>query len=51
MVNVLTFHSLDIIFINVSYPYLLSSHFFLIYTYVNLLKLKYIINYCSFIDV
>jgi len=40
MVNVLKFHSLDINFINVSYPYLLSSYFFLIYTYVNLLKIE-----------
>src|SRR6218665_1548164 len=36
MVNVPKFHSLDIIFINISYPYFLSSYFFLIYTYVNL---------------
>src|SRR6218665_3349540 len=40
MVNVLKFHSLDIIFINVSYPYLLSSYFFLIYMYVNLFKIE-----------
>ena len=39
MVNVPKFHSLDIIFINVSYPYLLS-YFFLIYTYVNLFKIE-----------
>src|SRR6218665_1115287 len=40
MVNVPKFHSLDIIFINVSYPYFLSSYFFLIYTYVNLFKIE-----------
>ena len=40
MVNVLNFHSLDIIFINVSYPYLFSSYFVLIYTYVNLFKIE-----------
>ena len=40
MVNVLKFHTLDIIFINVSYAYLLSSYFFLIYTYVNLFKIE-----------
>ena len=40
MVNVHKFHSLDIIVINVSYPYLLSSYFFLIYTYVNLFKIE-----------
>jgi len=42
MVNVLKFYSLDIIFINVSYPYLLSAYFFLIYTYiyVNLFKIE-----------
>ena len=54
MVNVPKFYSLDIIFINVSYPYFLSSYFFLIYTNTRMLtysKLKYIINYCSFIDV
>src|SRR6218665_846125 len=34
------FHSLDIIFINVSYPYLLSFYIFLIYTYVNLFKIE-----------
>jgi len=84
MVNVLMFHSLDIIFINVSYPYSLSSYFFLI-SFINSFilnnniaplqenysealptptrlkraftrmltysKLKYIINYCSFIYV
>ena len=31
MVNVLKFHNLDIIFINVSYSYLLSSYLFLVY--------------------
>ena len=40
MVNVPKFHSLDIIFIYVSYPYLLYSYFFLIYTYVNLFKIE-----------
>ena len=40
MVNVLKFHSLDIIFINVSYPYVLYSYFFLINTYVNLFKIE-----------
>ena len=40
MVNALKFHSLDIIFINVSYPYLLSSYFFLIYRYANLFKIE-----------
>src|SRR6218665_2186730 len=40
MVNVPKFYSLDIIFINVSYPYLLSSYFFLIYTYANLFKIE-----------
>src|SRR6218665_2027536 len=40
MVNVPKFHSLDIIFINVSYPYFLSSYFFLIYTYFNLFKIE-----------
>src|SRR6218665_914368 len=47
MVNVPKFHSLDIIFINVSYPYfylLISSLFTRMLTYS---KLKYIINYCS----
>src|SRR6218665_1278172 len=33
-------HSLDTIFINVSYPYFLSSYFFLIYTYANLFKIE-----------
>ena len=40
MVNVPKFCSLDIIFTNVSYPYFLSSYFFLIYTYVNLFKIE-----------
>src|SRR6218665_1047642 len=40
MVNVLKFHSLDIIFINVSYPYFLSSYFFFIYTHANLFKIE-----------
>ena len=48
MVNVLKFHNLDI---NVSYPFyylLIYSSFTRMLTYS---KLKYIINYCSFIDV
>src|SRR6218665_2650672 len=40
MVNVPKFPNLDIIFINVSYSYFLSSYFFLIYTYVNLFKIE-----------
>ena len=40
MVNVPKFHSLDIIFIKVFYPYFLSSYFFLIYTYANLFKIE-----------
>src|SRR6218665_202931 len=48
MVNVLKFHCLDIIFINVSYPYFLSSYFFLIYTYVNLFKIEIHIAVCIF---
>ena len=39
MVNVLKFHSLDIIVNNVSYPYFFSSYLFLIYMYVNLFKI------------
>src|SRR6218665_1533416 len=35
MVNVPKFHRLDILFINVSYPYLLSCYFILNYAYVN----------------
>src|SRR6218665_853322 len=40
MVNVPKFHSLDIIFINVSYPYFLSSCFFLVSMHVNLFKIE-----------
>jgi len=40
MVNVLKFHGLDIIFIDVYYQYFLSSYFFLIYMSVNLFKIE-----------
>ena len=40
MANVTKFHSLDMILINFSYSYFLSSYFFLIYTYVDLFKIE-----------